>query len=367
MVLGLALAPAAPAQQGATLALGGRLDGGVQLIDDGRITARRVDSGLYTASRVYLRGSEPLAPDLEAAFFMEHRFAADTGAQASAGRFWNAEVFVGLAGKDWGRLTLGRQYVPMFWAFLFADDTGPLRLHNYGAVQSVQRSNTLRIAAAASPAKLGGTLDSLAPPGVYSVGIGSAFEDNLAVYRTPDLGGLSFSLAAGAAEGGAGGAAKVLGGNVELRRPGVYLAAAVNTKQGQVAAAPQRLRESLLSGMLDLAPGIKLWGNVHPWRFTTLDHGVLSGTDAMLGASWWRSSGEWWLSAAAKRLRGCARCGSRGLGLGYQHLLSRCTELYLAYAHIANQADAANPLAGIAPAAPGLPLRGLGAGLAHQF
>ena len=53
---------------------------------------------------------------------------------------------------------------------------------------------------------------------------------------------------------------------------------------------------------------------------------MLSGTDAMLGASWWRPGGEWWLSAAAKRLRGCARCGSRGLGLGYQHLLSRRTE-----------------------------------------
>ena len=51
-------------------------------------TVLRVDSGLYTASRIHLRGSEPLGPGLEAVFFMEHRFAADTGAQAGAARFW---------------------------------------------------------------------------------------------------------------------------------------------------------------------------------------------------------------------------------------------------------------------------------------
>ena len=88
LALGLAMAPAASAQPGPALAFGGRLDGGLQLIDDGRAAARRVDSGLYTASRIHLRGSEPLGPGLEAVFFMEHRFAADTGAQAGAARFW---------------------------------------------------------------------------------------------------------------------------------------------------------------------------------------------------------------------------------------------------------------------------------------
>jgi len=145
---------------------------------------------------------------MSALFYLDHRFNLDVGAQQSAARFWNAGSYVGLSSKELGTVRLGRRYVPIFWSFLFADDTGPMRMHGYSALQSVQRSNFARISAAASPIKAAGSLDSIAG-GVYSASITSAFEDNLVVYKSPSFGGATVMLAAGAPEGYLAGSGKV--------------------------------------------------------------------------------------------------------------------------------------------------------------
>lgn len=370
-VLSLALAAAAaPAlAQSGSVTLGGRLDVGPQFIDTGTNDQKRIDSGAYTASRIFLRGTEDLGGGLSALFYMESRFNADTGAQQSAAKFWNAGAYVGLSSAQWGTVTLGRQYVPIFWSFLFADDTGPLKLHGYSALQSVQRSAFARVTAAASPIKAAGSLDGISN-GLYQLNISSAFEDNLVVYKTPSFSGATAMLAVGAPEGYAAGSGKVFAGNVEYRSDRLYASVAYNQKKGTVPAggngAEQNLREALASAMYAVTPEIKLWGNLHPWKFESA--GVpLKGRDWMLGASWWFGNSELWLNYAAKKLDDCASCDSRGVGIGYHYRLSKKTELYASYARVGNDTNAANALNGFAPDAPGQSVRGLAAGLAMTF
>lgn len=369
-VLALTLTCAAvTAHAQGSVTLAGRVDVGLQRVDNGVSTTSRVDSGTYTASRLVLRGSEDLGGGLSALFYMEHRLNADLGAQQSAAKFWNAGTYVGLSDKTWGTLTLGRQYAPIFWSFLFADDTGPLRLHGYSALQSVQRSNFARINAAASPIKSAGSLDAIAG-GVYSLGITSAFEDNLVVYKTANFGGATAMFAVGAPEGYASGSGKVFSGNVEYRSGGLYASVAANRKEGRVPAGgslKQTMNEQLISGMYEVMPGLKLWGNFHPWKLESAANTQLKGRDWMLGASYWFPQSEVWVNYAGKKLNNCTACNSQGWGIGYHYFLSKRTELYASIATVSNDANSANSLNGFAPGNFGQTVRATAMGIATTF
>ena len=352
--------------QGITIA--GRVDMGVQRIDDGTTTQKRVDSGTYTASRLIVRGNEDLGGGLGALFYLEHRFNADVGAAQSAAKFWNAGSYVGLSSSSLGTVTLGRQYVPIFWPFLWADDTGNARLHGYSAVQSVQRSNFARVTAAASPIKTAGGLDSIGG-GIYALNISSAFEDNLVVYKSPSFSNISASLGVGAPEGYPAGNGKVVGGNVEYRTPANYLGFGFNSKIGRVpvgGAGESKLTESVLAGMYSVTKEFKGWGNLHRWNFDSAG-ATLKGHDYMLGASYWFPVSMVWFNYANKSVDNCAACDSKGFGVGYHYLLSKRTELYAALGNVKNELNSANNLNGFSPAAPGQTIRGLAAGIYHNF
>lgn len=362
-----AFAGSALAQSGVTIA--GRVDVGPQYIDNGTDKLKRLDSGTYTASRLIFRGAEDLGDGLKAGFYLESRFNADLGAQQSAAKFFNAGAQVSLSSSTWGSVTLGRQYVPIFWSFLFADDTGPLRLHGYSAVQSVQRSAFTRVRATTAPVKATGSLDTIAG-GIYQFGITSAFEDNMIVYKTPSFGGTTVMLAAGASEGAPAGSGRVLGANVEYKGGPFYGSLAYNQKRGTVPAGGsgsyQTATEALVSGMYTVTPQIKLWGNYHPWKLntTTTD---FKGRDWMLGASYYFAQSMLWLNYAAKTPDNCVACKSKGFGLGYHYFLSRRTELYASIAEVQNDANSGNALNGFAPAVIGNNVRGAAVGIAHTF
>lgn len=363
-----ALANTAMAQSSVNIA--GRVDVGPQYIDDGVNKMKRIDSGTYTASRLIFRGVEDLGGGLSAGFYLENRFNADTGAQQSAAKFFNAGSQVYLASTTWGSVTLGRQYVPIFWSFLFADDTGPLKLHGYSALQSVQRSNFARISATASPIKAAGSLDTIAG-GVYSLSISSAFEDNLVIYKTPVIGGATAMLAVGASEGAPAGGGRIVAGNIEYRGGPFYGSVAFNQKKGTVPAGgsgpSQTVKEELISGMWAPSPtGLKLWGNFHPWDLQD-SAAELKGRDFMLGVSYWFPQSELWVNYAAKKIDNCVACNSSGFGVGYHYFLSRRTELYASIAQVSNDANSGNTLNGFAPANLGLKVKGYAMGLATTF
>lgn len=363
----LALAGAAGTSAMAQATIYGRVDMGLQRIDNGQ-TQNRVDSGTYTASRLGFRGNEDLGGGLSALFLLEAGLSVDVGNPQGGNRFFNRGSYVGLASTSWGVVTLGRQYVPIFWPFLFADDTGPLRLHGYSAVQSVQRSNFLRVNQSALQLPLAnGTLASGAS-GVYSVGITSAFENNLVVYKTPSFGGVTATVAAGAAEG-YGDAGKVYGANVEYRGGPLYLGAGWNQKTGLVTsnAAHQKVNEAMVGGMYSITPEFKAWGNLHRWDFDTGAASSLKGHDFMLGLSYLSGQNQVWANYARKSVGSCRSCDSKGFGIGYHYLLSKRTELYASYGNVSNEVNSGNSLNGFTPVAMGGSVKGYAAGIAHQF
>ncbi len=354
--------------QTSSVTMAGRVDLGVQAINNGDTTTKRVDSGTYTASRLIMRGTEDLGGGNSALFYLESGFSADNGA-VNATRFFNRGSYVGLSSKDLGTLTMGRQYVPIFWPLLFGDDTGPLRLHGYSATQSVQRSNFARVTTAASPIKAAGTLDTIGG-GLYSIGISSAFEDNIVIYKTPSFSGLTVTGAIGAPEGYPAGNGKVFGGNAEYRAGPLYLGYGINSKEGRVPVGgglKQTLREQAFTGMYSVTKEFNVWGNLHPWSFTS--NGVdFKGRDFMLGVSWRSGPNMVWANYAAKDLQsGCNACDSRGFGIGYHYLLSRRTELYASLAQVGNDANSANTLNSFGPSVPGKSVRGTAIGVAHVF
>ena len=367
-LLALALIAASSASLAqSSVTIFGRIDGGLQRIDNG-VTTNRVDSGTYTASRLGFRGTEDLGGGLSALFFLESGISADTGSAQGGTRFFNRGSFVGLSSKEFGTVTLGRQYVPMFWPFLFADDTGPLRLHGYSVVQSVQRSNFLRVnQAALTQPVASGNLASGAG-GIYSVGITSAFENNLVVYKTPSFNGLTLTGAVGAGEANVD-SAKVFGANAEYRNGGLYLGAGWNQKQGAVTTtgAEQKVDEQLLGGMYSLTPELNLWGNVHGWKVSSGAGASLNGHDAMLGASYKTGQHQLWANYAKKSVGNCNSCDSKGFGVGYHYLLSKRSELYASYGMVSNSANSANSLNGFSPIAAGIDDKGTAVGIAHQF
>ncbi len=73
-----------------------------------------MNSGALAASKFGLMGSEDLGGGNTAVFRLENGFAADTGALSKANTIFNRQAYVGLANKDYGQVTMGRQYTPYF-------------------------------------------------------------------------------------------------------------------------------------------------------------------------------------------------------------------------------------------------------------
>lgn len=65
------------------------------------------------ASRLGFRGTEDLGGNLKAIFLLESGFSPDQGTLNQGGRMFGRQAYVGLQG-DWGTLTIGRQYAPMY-------------------------------------------------------------------------------------------------------------------------------------------------------------------------------------------------------------------------------------------------------------
>lgn len=77
-------------------------------------SSTRLSSGVGTASRLGFKGKEDLGGGLSAVFVLESGILIDTGAQDAAGKAFNRQAFVGLASRDLGSITLGRQYTPTY-------------------------------------------------------------------------------------------------------------------------------------------------------------------------------------------------------------------------------------------------------------
>jgi predicted porin len=112
-------------------------------------SATRVTSGVQTGSRIGVRGTEDIGGGLRGVFTIEHRLNADDGyvtgesaASTAPSRFWAGEAWAGLEG-GFGRLTLGRQYTPIFRALQPADYSGYNFYNNWVGYQGPNRTDNM--------------------------------------------------------------------------------------------------------------------------------------------------------------------------------------------------------------------------------
>lgn len=88
--------------------------------------ASAISSGGVNATHFGIKGSEDIAPGLQAFFALDSAVYSDTGTFATgsgANGLFNREANVGLRGA-FGSISFGRQYTPHFLTFLFYDPTG---------------------------------------------------------------------------------------------------------------------------------------------------------------------------------------------------------------------------------------------------
>jgi predicted porin len=180
-LLAVAVAAALPAlaQAQSNVTMYGILDANVEYFNVDAVSATdpaassqfQVNQGRQSGSRLGFRGVEDIGGGLKGIFTIEHRLSPDTGTQTAA-PFWHGQSWVGLE-AGWGRLTLGRQYSPLFWAMLPADFSGYGFYNNW----------------------LGGFITSGLPAAVNTA-IGGSLQGpfrlpNSIAYRSPTMGGFT--------------------------------------------------------------------------------------------------------------------------------------------------------------------------------
>jgi predicted porin len=265
----------------------------------GGVRSRGVESGLMTTSYIGLRGSEDLGGGLAAQFRLEHFLRADTGA---AGRFagdgfWSRTASVGLASRDWGSVSLGRNTTPLFVATLLFNPFGD----SFGFSPAIRHHYT------------SGTVSG-----------DSAWNDSI-LYASPSFGGLRFgAIVAANDEGAAGG--RNWGFNLGYAN-GPFAASLVLQdveKDGALGAVPDT-RTVQLAGSWQLGKAAKLFAQLsrvdnrstgNEFDLVGLGASVPLGAGSVL-AYWGRISPE----TGARRST---------LSLGYDHFLSKRTDVYLA-------------------------------------
>ena len=107
------LGAAAHAQSSVTLY--GTLDTGIDYISNQKTASGgksnwMMESGNISTDRWGLRGNEDLGGGLSAVFDLENGFNIDSGKFSNGGDEFGRQAWVGIASKQWGTVTMGRQY-----------------------------------------------------------------------------------------------------------------------------------------------------------------------------------------------------------------------------------------------------------------
>lgn len=266
-----------------------------------------VGSGGLTTSWWGIRGSEDLGGDVKAVFQLEQFFQPDTGgagrSTADPGGF-SRSGWVGLSG-GFGQLTLGRHTSPYYVSMQMVNPFGSSVVFSPLVVQSYVAafSNTV---------------------------IGDTVWNNVVQYVAPEVGGLSTTLVY--APGEVAGKGSVNNAGIHFRYKRGALTAVLSAQRVRTAAvAPSTGQEAYLAGVAYDAGWAKLYASAQ-----ATDN---AGTDV--------SSRTWQVGSAVPVTQGGSILVSwarstvdnpRAIvgdhdtaGLGYDHYLSKRTDVYITY------------------------------------
>lgn len=338
-VLG-AFAGAASAQSSVTVY--GVVDAAIQYQNNGNPAGSKwaLDSGMQNGSRLGFKGTEDLGGGLKANFKLETGINIDTGGSSQGGLVFGRQTWVGLSG-DFGSVTAGRQYSPIFLA---ADSIDPF---DAGIISGAAGAGT----------STDGT--------VLFFGNFSNRTNNTVNYTTNNLGGFTGSVAYSFGE--------VAGDNSANRRIG--LSGTYANGPVLVTAAYDKANDALGNATKNAFIGgtydFKVVKAALAYGKNTTDAGVAAQVDTktwMLGVTVPVGAGNI-LGSYTRQTNNLpvpATAGGKGdqIAVGYTYNLSKRTNLYTSYARTAN--DAGTNAGGLA-FANGLTDKQFNVGIDHRF
>ena len=344
----------APAWSQSTVALYGVADAGLVRESGGAGGGHaRVASGIASASRIGLRGSESLGAGMSAIFTLEGGVRLDTGEADSAGLLFNRQAYAGIK-SGYGTLTVGRQYTPYH--------------------------TTLTGVADPFGTGLAGTAKNLFPDSGNNVRT-----NNTVLYAMPGAHGWSGEVAFSLGEQASSKAGRQWGAAAGYASGKLNLRLAWNSKNGDTAAAPGvppvrrgNGRNTLFAANYDAGPfkaylayGADKGFNSAPLGNAGNPYGgvrpvaSLHGDEILLGFSAPAGNGTLVGSLMRKNDKTALDQDASAWGVGYLYPLSRRSTAYGAYARVANRRGAGYTVGNNAD--PGAGNRAFNLGLRHTF
>jgi predicted porin len=264
---------------------------------------KNLSSGNMTTSYVGLKGSEDLGGGLSAVYALESFLRADTG-RFDADTFWARNAYVGLGSKALGTLTLGRNTTSLFVNTLLFNSFGD----SFGFSPSIRQTFTSSIL----PRNQANDVQVAGDTG---------WSDSVR-YTSPSFGGLSFTAHAALGESNGG-------HNIGLSA--LYFAGPLaaglawqKVEKGTGAFNPDTTTWQI-GGSYNLAP-LKLYA-----QYGSTDNKTWNNTIKVwgLGADYAIGTGKAMVQYG--QLGPDVGADQKTLSLGYDHFLSKRTDVYAVY------------------------------------
>jgi GBP family porin len=319
----LAASGAASAQSNVTIY--GILDAGIVSEHGGKNgQVTKVGSGVNSASRLGFKGTEDLGGGLAAIFTLETGIKGDTGElDNTSNRLFNRQAFVGLSSKTAGTLTLGRQYTPWYNAFVQVGD--PFQAGLEGSAKNLFPANSINVR-----------------------------NDNSVVWKSPEFYGVSGEVFYSMGEKKYASTGRQLGASLGYQNGPLNVRVAYNninndTQAGNVVTENQIGHNSLIAANYDfkVVKAYAMFGVNKGLNSSPLPN-ASAYTPAAVAAS---TDNRTWLvgasvpvSAAGSVIASYSQVDDKSfdrdahqIAVGYTHLLSKRTNVYMSYAKINNK------------------------------
>jgi predicted porin len=262
-------------------------------------------------SRLGFRGTEDLGNGLSAQFQIEHRFNPDTGASTSSAAFWAGRSYVQLTSDSVGRVYLGREYTPAFWVSLKSDPF---------AYDSVAMLGSDMFAGFGTPSPL-----TVPPAGTAGLAKNQRGANSVG-YWSPTFGGVSINLATALGEGVVG---RDDGFSVQYAAGPIYAGFGYEHVHGGGALAAVDPNSDNGDSLVNFAFHYDL-GMVKPmFYYARAKVAATAVTKKYWSLGALAPLGNGRLKAAYERTTpSTPNTNSSKLGLGYDYLLSKRTNLF---------------------------------------
>ena len=347
IALAVASLVSAPAFAQSQVTVGGIVDVFVESGDwaSGVSNVTRMQPGGNTTNRLFFKGSEDLGNGMKANFHLEHQPNPDNGTSPGAGLFWGRTSTVGLSSKSWGSVNLGRQYSPWF---------------------SMRASNDIfYTAGAGSNYSLEAALTRVSNAIRYDSNRMNGFQF-IAAYQ---FGNQAACVIADQGNADTTGACKKLGSGaglaIQYDNGPLGIAYAYDTQERAVNTGSDSRKLNHLDGYYDFKV-VKLvagWNSIKQGSVTDLRSWYIGGVMPVFGKDKFKLE----YTNRDNRLAGVTAGDSKLIAVGYEHPMSKRTNLYATYAKMTNESAAAATLLGGVGVAAGYDPSAFQVGIRHAF